>query len=228
MKKTLGQKGFSLVELMIVVAIISLLAGIGIPQYQKFKAKANESEAKASMSAMFTAQHSFFAEFGTYHTSLKVVGFGSEGKTRFNVGFGTPGVFPTTVPQDFANLNTKEICGGVWGLGTDTKCNMIIDTPNIPPDSTISATGYSASAAAFEELLHTSRNHSFDSPLMMVASELFQIQSAHATVWGSMNLDSIVDVWTIDETKRITFKKVRLGCIDPNLCPILTGGGNEM
>lgn len=43
-----NSEGFTLVELMIVVAIIGVLAAVAIPNYQKFQAKARQSEAKRS------------------------------------------------------------------------------------------------------------------------------------------------------------------------------------
>jgi type IV pilus assembly protein PilA len=59
-------KGFTLIELMIVVAIIGILAAIAIPNFVKFQCRSKQSEAKTNLKAMFTAQESYRAEFDTY------------------------------------------------------------------------------------------------------------------------------------------------------------------
>ncbi len=87
-KLNLNTKGFSLIELMIVVAIIGLLAAIGIPQYAKFQAKARQAEAKGHLTGIYTAEQSFQSEWSGYTSNLVSVGYSANGTNlRYTVGF---------------------------------------------------------------------------------------------------------------------------------------------
>ena len=90
-KKTLTtQDGFTLVELMVVVAIIGLLSAVAIPNFKKYQAKAKVSEAKLQLSAAYTAEQAFFSDFNMYSGCLPYMGFdpGRESANRYYaIGF---------------------------------------------------------------------------------------------------------------------------------------------
>ena len=61
-----NRKGFTLVELMIVVAIIGILAAIAIPNFLQFRLKAKTSEAKSNLGAIRSTEVAYFAEWDFY------------------------------------------------------------------------------------------------------------------------------------------------------------------
>jgi type IV pilus assembly protein PilA len=70
MRKMMQSKGFTLIELMIVVAIIGVLAAIAIPNYMSYTCKAKQSEAKQALASIRTMQEAFKAENDHYSDSL--------------------------------------------------------------------------------------------------------------------------------------------------------------
>ena len=60
------KEGFTLIELMIVVAIIGILAAIAIPNFLKFQLRSKATEGKINLAAIRTAQESYYAEVGSY------------------------------------------------------------------------------------------------------------------------------------------------------------------
>ncbi len=60
------QKGFSLVELMVVVAIIGILSALAVPRFRTFQAKAKQAEAKNNLKHIYTLQMSYYGEHEVY------------------------------------------------------------------------------------------------------------------------------------------------------------------
>jgi type IV pilus assembly protein PilA len=83
MKKKL-LKGFTLIELMIVVAIIGLLAALAIPNFIRFQARSKQSEVKANLKSLFTAERSYYQEHDTYTECIKKMGFNPERGNRYH------------------------------------------------------------------------------------------------------------------------------------------------
>lgn len=78
-----SRAGFTLVELMIVVAIIGILASIAVPNYQKYQARARQSEAKVSLGALATAENAYSVEAATYSSCLNLVGYTPMGAIQY-------------------------------------------------------------------------------------------------------------------------------------------------
>ncbi len=81
------KRGFTLIELMIVVAIIAFLAMVSIPSFKRFLAKAKRTEAYMNLNALATAEKIYWAEHGTYISDLKAIGWKPEGQVQYTYGF---------------------------------------------------------------------------------------------------------------------------------------------
>ena len=128
-----NKKGFTLIELMIVVAIIGILAAIAIPNFLKFQAKSKQSEAKTNLKAILTAETSYFGEYNTYEdfNTVNWAPVGTQMRYFYTVGgtdnFGTdPGYSawvktPANNVVDFTagargNIDSDTTVGDVWSI----------------------------------------------------------------------------------------------------------------
>jgi prepilin-type N-terminal cleavage/methylation domain-containing protein len=66
MMRPINQKGFTLIEVMITVAIIGILAAVAIPSFASYRMKAKTSEAEINLAAIATSEIAYHAEFDTF------------------------------------------------------------------------------------------------------------------------------------------------------------------
>lgn len=124
--KTL-KKGFTLVELMIVVAIIGILAAIAIPNFIRFQARSKQSEVKTNLKAIFTGQKSRYADRDAYSSSLGDIGFSPErgNRYRYDLGdFATPLVTGTADGLADVCTEMRDRTAAVEGAG---RCGVSAD-----------------------------------------------------------------------------------------------------
>lgn len=109
LKSLKRQDGFTLVELMVVVAIIGLLSAVAVPNFKKYQAKAKISEAKLQLSAIYTAEVSFYSDFGLYANCLRYMGYDPSNETAsryYATGFFTNGAAARQAAMSTAAQNS--------------------------------------------------------------------------------------------------------------------------
>ena len=106
------ESGFTLVELMVVIVIISLLAMIAIPSYNNSVSQARRADAQTSLLNFANAMERHFAENGTY--------LGAAGSIDIPTDVGAPWIFPSATPVDgeikFYNLKIQTVSAGSYTL----------------------------------------------------------------------------------------------------------------
>ncbi len=95
--------GFTLIELMIVVAMLSALAAIAIPQLLPVVYKSRRSEAYGVLRSVYAAQQSFLYQHGIYADSFDLLGVGVEGGNQLD---------PQTIEARYYTYTVMAIDGG--------------------------------------------------------------------------------------------------------------------
>lgn len=74
-RRSAGMRGFTLVEMMVVVVILALLASIGYPTYLQYVVRSNRQAARAAIYALADRQEQFFGDNKQYADGLVTLGY---------------------------------------------------------------------------------------------------------------------------------------------------------
>jgi prepilin-type N-terminal cleavage/methylation domain-containing protein len=131
----MDKRGFTLLELLIVVAIVGILAAIAVGAYYSTRARAYEAVAISYMRSWVPAQEVYLEKYGHYADADEQLAKG---------GLDILSVPPSKIPYDFSIDSTARETSGWWGRGTPTNAGLryfyidqsgvVISSLNGPPN----------------------------------------------------------------------------------------------
>jgi type IV pilus assembly protein PilA len=108
--KKSAQQGFTLIELMIVIAIIGILAAVALPAYQDFTVRAKMSEPLAALSEAKASYAEYYSANSTLPADNAAVGISTDRNSKYveKIEVGTTGYFATITATVRASGGTPE------------------------------------------------------------------------------------------------------------------------
>jgi prepilin-type N-terminal cleavage/methylation domain-containing protein len=140
LSKIRNRKGFTLIELMIVVAIIAILAAIAIPNFLKFQAKSKQSEARTLLTGVYEAEMGFFATQNYFSGDADLIGFEPASQPKYYVnpaatGWITAGAVYHFTSTTSANIDRDDFRDG-WVETDDSREPLNLDPATADRDLT--------------------------------------------------------------------------------------------
>ena len=136
-----GEKGFTLVELMIVVVIIGILASIAIPKFSSMISKAKTTEAKNILNQVVSLETSYYYSNSTYKDFVDgadepLIDFEVPSNAKFNYKFDTDGADASlglATATEKTDLAGDGVVGDALTLNTDKDQGVVADanTPDL-------------------------------------------------------------------------------------------------
>ena len=181
------RRGFTLIELMIVVAIIGILSAIAIPNFIRFQARSKQSEAKGNLKAVFTSEKSYFNEKDKFTASFFVCGFEPERANRYAYQVGA-------TASEIENRTTMPATQTTTATPTGTVIQIDMakfpTSPVAAPTAVIGATPTYATAAG-------SPGSPGGTPAIVTTGCPNPTCAFSASATGNVDNDTVYDTWWI-------------------------------
>jgi type IV pilus assembly protein PilE len=143
-------KGFTLIELMVTVAIIGILAAIALPAYSNYITKGKLTEATSSLLQMAALQESFYRDFRTYAAGYSAAGSAATSTTAAsgNIAWTAPASGYFIYAIDPTTTATAYLMTATGAAGTPTAPYYYAINNNVKCQSQGAATGLTVADTA--------------------------------------------------------------------------------
>ena len=181
MKMFQKHDGFTLVELMVVVAIIGILSAVAIPNFNKYQARAKTSEAKLQLASVYSTEITTYSDYDHYGSCLSDMGYEATSRGYYIIGFSAAA---TTANSKIASA----------GGGTCSSSHAVAPTNHVE---------VGGSKAATTDITDSNFGGSGTAPA--VASNGSSFKAGAIAILSTSTTTK--DAWTIDQAKALKHSK---------------------